>query len=56
MTTSARPSTPHEGVPIRGGRARTLWLNDPGWDGYLILDVVDKRDRDVEVLCRSALD
>ncbi|WP_432943932.1 hypothetical protein ACQPXM_01495 [Kribbella sp. CA-253562] len=30
--------------------------DDPGWDGYLILDVVDERIEFVEVLYRPPLD
>jgi hypothetical protein len=33
-----------------------VWLEDPGWDGYLILDVVDERIMYVEVLYRPPLD
>ncbi len=48
---------PPEGAyPYAEGRARGVWLEDPRWDGYLILDVVDERIMYVEVLYRPPLD
>ncbi len=47
---------PDGAFPYAEGRARGVWLEDPGWDGYLILDVVDERITYVEVLYRPQLD
>jgi hypothetical protein len=47
---------PEKEYPYAEGRARNVVLNDPGWDGYLILDVVDGRIAYVEVLDRPPLD
>ena len=35
---------------------RNIWIEEPGWPGYLILDVVDERIHFVEVLYRGPLD
>ena len=37
-------------------RLRTVWCEEPGWPGYLLLDVVDERIHFVEVLDRGPLD
>jgi hypothetical protein len=37
-------------------RLRNVWCQEPGWPGYLILDVVDERIHFVEVLYRGPLD
>ena len=47
---------PPEGAYPYPDRARNLCLEDPGWDGMLILDVVDERIHFVEVIDRPPLD
>lgn len=37
-------------------RHRNVDFDDPGWDGFLILDIVDERIAYVEVLYRPPLD
>ncbi|HET7659314.1 MAG TPA: hypothetical protein VFK66_02925 [Oryzihumus sp.] len=37
-------------------RLRNVWCQEPGWPGYLILDVVEERIHFVEVLYRGPLD
>lgn len=46
---------PEEAYPYPD-RARNLCFVDPGWDGMLILDVVNERIHFVEVLNRPTLD
>ena len=45
-----------EGAYPYPDRARNLCLEDPGWDGMLVLDVVDERIHFVEVIDRAPLD
>ena len=47
---------PPEGAYPYPDRARNLCFEDPGWDGMLILDIVDERIHFVEVIDRPALD
>ena len=47
---------PPEGAYPYPDRARNLYFEDCGWDGMLILDVVDERIHFVEVIDRPPLD
>lgn len=47
---------PTGGYPLDRHRNWYPEDDDPGWDGYLILDVVDERIAYVEVLFRPPLD
>jgi hypothetical protein len=47
---------PEQAYPYDEGRARNVVLNEPGWDGCLILDMVDGQIAYVEVLDRPPLD
>lgn len=47
---------PPKGAYPYPDRARNICCENPGWDGELILDVVDERIHFVEVLYRGPLD
>lgn len=47
---------PPEGAYPYPDRARNVCCDEPGWDGMLILDVVDERIHFVEVIDRPPLD